>query len=47
MFTETPGRRAYQVRYTEADIQYEIMDNGPVSADMDMYQDFLHYRSGE
>ncbi|XP_022103421.1 cathepsin B-like cysteine proteinase 3 [Acanthaster planci] len=40
------GLRIYRVGHHEADIQNEIMNHGPVSGDMDLYADFLLYRSG-
>ncbi|XP_038052225.1 cathepsin B-like [Patiria miniata] len=40
------GSLYYNVGYTEADIQNEIMTYGPASVDMDLYEDLLTYRSG-
>ena len=36
----------YYVVQTEAQIQTEIMTNGPVAASFDMYQNLLSYKSG-
>jgi len=39
------GKKAYQIEGVEA-IQREIMTNGPVEFDFDVYSDFLSYKSG-
>ena len=43
---EFSGTRAYAVDAKESAIQNEIMDYGPVSAEIALYKDFLTYRSG-
>ncbi|XP_038052351.1 cathepsin B-like cysteine proteinase 3 [Patiria miniata] len=40
------GATYYRTGTDETDIQREIMDNGPVNADMTLYEDFFTYRSG-
>lgn len=40
------GKSAYNVRSDVAQIQTEIMTNGPVEAAYDVYEDFLAYKSG-
>jgi len=40
------GASAYNVQQSVADIQQEIMENGPVEAAFDVYQDFLTYEYG-
>ncbi|RZC38242.1 cathepsin B [Asbolus verrucosus] len=37
---------AYSIRRSESQIQTEILTNGPVEADFDVYEDFLTYKSG-
>jgi cathepsin B len=40
------GKSYYGVDADVSAIQTEIMTNGPVEAAMDVYEDFLHYKSG-
>jgi len=40
------GKTAYSVSAKVADIQTEIMTNGPVEATYTVYMDFVHYKSG-
>ena len=40
------GKNAYNVMSDEANIQTEIMTNGPVEAAFSVYSDFLLYKSG-
>ncbi|XP_038051444.1 cathepsin B-like cysteine proteinase 3 [Patiria miniata] len=40
------GDYRYDLPLNETIIQEDIMTSGPVSADMNLYQDFLNYRSG-
>ncbi|XP_071854734.1 cathepsin B-like [Apostichopus japonicus] len=40
------GSKAYTIRKDVAQIQMEIMTNGPVEADFQVYEDFLSYKSG-
>lgn len=37
---------AYSIRNSVKQIQIEILTNGPVEADFDVYEDFLTYKSG-
>jgi cathepsin B len=40
------GKRAYSISRDVSSIQKEIMTNGPVEVDFDVYEDFLSYKSG-
>ena len=40
------GKTAYSVRSDQAQIQKEIMTNGPVEGAFTVYSDFLSYKSG-
>jgi len=40
------AKSAYSIQQNVADIQQEIMTNGPVEAAFDVYKDFLAYKSG-
>nr|ADK46902.1 cathepsin B [Radopholus similis] len=41
------GMSVYNVQFSDpVDIQYEIMNNGPVEANMIVYYDFMFYKSG-
>ena len=40
------GKDAYSVSGGIKQIQLEIMKNGPVEADFEVYSDFLNYKSG-
>lgn len=40
------GDSAYSLPQIEAEIQKDIMANGPVEATFDVYKDFLNYQSG-
>ena len=40
------GKSAYNVGSSAANIQTEIMKNGPVEAAFSVYSDFLLYKSG-
>ncbi|KAJ9590993.1 hypothetical protein L9F63_027798, partial [Diploptera punctata] len=43
---ETVRSEVYNVADDETQIQLEILKNGPVEASFDVYEDFLHYKSG-
>jgi hypothetical protein len=43
-YTQERGS-AYSIPKSESQIQTEIMTNGPVEADYDVYSDFLTYKS--
>ena len=45
-FFSNPGASAYSVSRRVEQIQNEIMTNGPVEASLDVYADFLTYKSG-
>lgn len=40
------GFSEYSV-HSQAEIQVEIMKNGPVTAQIDVYEDFFFYKSGK
>lgn len=40
------GLSSYNVPANEADIMYEIMNNGPVEAGFEVYEDFGNYATG-
>lgn len=45
-YSLTFGRDSYLIT-GETDIQQEILKNGPVVADFDVYEDFVTYKSGK
>ena len=40
------GKVAYGLSASESQIMHDILTNGPVEAGYDVYEDFLHYKSG-
>lgn len=40
------GKTSYSVSQKVAQIQTELMTNGPVEVAFDVYEDFLSYKSG-
>lgn len=42
----TFGKVSYRISNREDQIKFEIMKNGPVEADFDVYEDFYYYKSG-